>query len=156
MPFPFQRHFDEFSGLGLALFPAFGQPWMYVLLTTAGLGLGVFCVSSMAFLNQAVPDSLKGTVSGAYYLSWGAGYFLGPLAAGRMSTSVGFEAVFRLLAALLVLESGALALAQWRERERGVNSPQVLILASTTRYKARNPPGEEGLLLFGSGARIRT
>jgi MFS family permease len=104
------------AAFALAVFSAFGQPWMYVLLTTAGLGLGVFCVSSMAFLNEAVSDSLKGTVSGAYYLSWAVGYFFGPLAAGKMSTSAGFEAVFRLLAALLVLEAGALALAQWRER----------------------------------------
>jgi len=104
------------AAFGLAAFPAFGQPWMYVLLTTASLGLGVFCVSSMAFLNEAVPDSLKGTVSGAYYLSWGVGYFFGPLAAGRMSTSVGFEAVFLFLAVLLVLEAGALALAEWRGR----------------------------------------
>ena len=104
------------AAFGLAVFPAFGQPWMYVLLTTAGLGLGVFCVSSMAFLNEAVPDSLKGTVSGAYYLSWGVGYFFGPLAAGRMSTSVGFQAVFLLLALLLVVEAGALALVQWRVR----------------------------------------
>jgi MFS family permease len=62
------------------------------------------------------PDSLKGTVSGAYYLSWGVGYFLGPLAAGRMSPSVGFEAVFLLLALLLVVEAGVLALVQWRVR----------------------------------------
>ena len=89
---------------------------MYVLLATAGLGLGLFCVSSMAFLNETVPDSLKGTVSGAYCLSWGAGYFLGPLTAGRMSTSVGFKAVFPLLAVFLVLEAGTLALAEWRGR----------------------------------------
>jgi MFS family permease len=104
------------AAFGLAVFPASGQRWMYGLLTTAGLGLGVFCVSSMAFLNEAVSDSLKGTVSGAYYLSLGVGYFFGPLAAGRMSTSAGFEAVFLLLAALLVLEAGALALVQWRGR----------------------------------------
>jgi MFS family permease len=70
----------------------------------------------MAFLNEAVPDSLKGTVSGAYYLSWGAGYFGGPLAAGRMSTSVGFEAVFLLLAVLLVLEAAAVAFAERKGR----------------------------------------
>jgi MFS family permease len=104
------------AALGLAIFPAFKQPWMYLLLTTASLGFGVFCVSSMAFLNEAVPDSLKGTVSGAYYLSWGAGYFWGPLAAGRMSTSVGLEAVFLLLAVLLVLEAAALAFAELRGR----------------------------------------
>jgi MFS family permease len=102
------------AAFGLAVFPASGQPLMYVLLTTAGLG--VFCVSSMAFLNEAVPDSLKGTVSGAYYVSWGVGYLFGPLAAGRMSTSVGFEAVFLLPAALLALEAGALTLVQWRVR----------------------------------------
>jgi hypothetical protein len=44
------------------------------------------------------------------------GYFFGPLAAGRMSTSVGFEAVFLLLALLLVVEAGALALVRWRVR----------------------------------------
>jgi hypothetical protein len=33
------------------------------------------------------------------------------------------------------------------ESERGVNSPQLLILAASERHKARNPPGEEDSLL---------
>jgi MFS family permease len=104
------------AAFGLAAFPWLAQPWISVMLTVASLGLGAFSVSSMAFLNEAVPDSLKGTASGSYYLSWGVGYFFGPLAAGMMSTTAGFESGFLLLATLLVVEAGALARAQWNGR----------------------------------------
>jgi MFS family permease len=55
----------------------------------------------MVYLNEGVSDSLKGTISGAYYLFWGLGYFLGPLAAGQLGNSVGLSISFYLLAGLL-------------------------------------------------------
>lgn len=72
---------------GLATFPLFDLPWILVPLTLAGLGLGVFCVSSMAYLNECVPAALKATISGSYFLSWGLGYFLGPLIMGAVETA---------------------------------------------------------------------
>jgi MFS family permease len=89
------------AAVGLALFSPLQQPWINVPLTLASLGLGMFCVSSMVYLNEGVSDSLKGTISGAYYLFWGLGYFLGPLAAGQLGNSVGLSISFYLLAGLL-------------------------------------------------------
>jgi MFS family permease len=65
----------------------------------------MFCVSSMAYLNECVSDSLKGTISGAYYLFWGLGYFLGPLAAGELGNSIGLSVSFYLLSGLLGIET---------------------------------------------------
>jgi MFS family permease len=89
---------------GLAWFSPLQPPWIQVSLTLASLGLGVFCVASLAFLNERVSDSLKGTISGAYYLFWGVGYFLGPLAVGALDHGLGLSAGFYLLAGLLGLE----------------------------------------------------
>ncbi|WP_051148603.1 MFS transporter [Desulfospira joergensenii] len=50
-----------------------------VLLGISSLGFGAFSLSSLAFLSEMVEDSLRGTVSGAYFLFWGLGYFSGPL-----------------------------------------------------------------------------
>jgi MFS family permease len=93
------------AAVGLALFSPLQQPWINVPLTLASLGLGMFCVSSMAYLNEGVSDSLKGTISGAYYLFWGLGYFLGPLAAGELGNFMGLNISFYLLAGLLGIET---------------------------------------------------
>jgi hypothetical protein len=37
--------------VGIAMFDLYTLPLIYLPLTLAGLGLGVFCVSSMAYLN---------------------------------------------------------------------------------------------------------
>jgi MFS family permease len=75
-----------------------------MILTLASLGLGVFYLSSMAFLNDNTHDSLKGTISGAYYLFWGAGMFCGPIAMGKL-ISVSAKAGFIAYAVLLVIEA---------------------------------------------------
>lgn len=90
---------------GLALFAPLPQPWLNASLTLASLGLGMFGVASIAYLNECVPDTLKGTISGAYYLFWGLGYFLGPLAAGQLGHSMGLGVSFSLLAGLLGIEA---------------------------------------------------
>lgn len=99
------------AAIGLALFSPLQQPWINVPLTLVGLGLGMFCVASMAYLNECVPASLKGTISGAYFLFWGLGYFLGPLAVGELGNSIGLSLSFYLLAGLLGIETILLGLA---------------------------------------------
>ena len=63
------------AAAGLGLFSRETGWMVYFWLFLSSLGLGVFCVSSLAWLNNAVGDSLKGTASGAFYLFWGLGYF---------------------------------------------------------------------------------
>lgn len=96
------------AAIGFATFTPLPQPWTFGPLILASLGLGIFCVASMAYLNDSVPASLKGTVSGSYYLSWGLGYFLGPVIVGGLG-----EGGFFGLAALFAGQ----ALAQHRSRE---------------------------------------
>jgi len=93
------------AAVGLALFAPLPQPWIYGPLALASLGLGIFCVASLAALNESVADTFKGTISGAYYLFWGIGYFAGPLAAGTIGAALGFHVSFVALAGLLVLET---------------------------------------------------
>jgi len=92
------------AAAGLAVFPLFPGLWTYVPLGIASIGLGTFCVASIAELNENAPDILKGAISGSYYFFWGAGYVLGPLAIGAVGTSsplIGFSA----LAALFGIQS---------------------------------------------------
>ncbi len=87
------------SALGFSSFSLFTYPWIYAPLTVTSIGLGVFCVSSMAFLNECVPASLKSTISASYYLAWGVGYFSGPLVVG------GFGGGYLFIAALMFFEA---------------------------------------------------
>ncbi|KUO53507.1 MAG: MFS transporter [Desulfitibacter sp. BRH_c19] len=89
---------------GIIIFPILVLPWISIVLFVASLGLGVFYLSSMAFLNEAVPNSLKGTISGAYYLFWGIGMFFAPLIVGRASTVYSYKTGFYLFTAAVLLE----------------------------------------------------
>jgi MFS family permease len=93
------------AALGLASFSSLPQPWLHGALALTGLGLGVFCVASLAYLNECVSDGLKGTISGAHYLFWGVGYFCGPLAVGALGRGIELTGGFYLLALLLGLEA---------------------------------------------------
>ena len=97
------------TAISLALFPGSQQPWISILLFLASLGFGGFSLSSMAMLNESVSDSLKGTISGAYYLFWGLGYFSGPLIISKISELIGFRASFSLFSGLLIVETILLA-----------------------------------------------
>ncbi len=70
------------AAIGFASFSFFTHPWIYVPLVIASIGLGIYCVTSIALLNESVPDELKSTISASYYLAWGSGYFIGPLVVG--------------------------------------------------------------------------
>jgi MFS family permease len=87
---------------GLASFMGFKGNLVYGALFLASFGLGMFCISSMVILNEAVPVSLKGSISGVFYLLWGVGYFLVPPVLAKVGGAIGYRAVFS-LAALVVL-----------------------------------------------------
>lgn len=92
------------AALGLGIFPGLSQPLISIILTLTSLGLGVFYLSSMAFLNEIVPNSLKGTISGAYYLFWGIGFFFGPILIGKLGELPGYNKGFYAFSIALILE----------------------------------------------------
>lgn len=95
---------------GLALFPAFGGTGALAFLALAAFGLGMFCVSALARLQEALPLSLRGSASGLFYLLWGVGYFLMPPLLGWVGTALGQTAIFPLTALLFAVEAAALRL----------------------------------------------
>lgn len=84
-------------------------PALLSSLAMAGFGLGVFCVSAMAALSESVPISRRGTVSGAFYLAWGAGFFTGPMLLGTASDHGGFGPGLLVFSALILGNAGVLA-----------------------------------------------
>ena len=105
------------SALLLAVFPFFSNRFAALgALTTAGLGLGFFYLASMAYLNAAVPEGLKGAISGAYFLFWGIGYFAGPPLVGYANAGPSPIAGFLGYAAFLLLESALLAFVLSRKK----------------------------------------
>lgn len=106
------------AAVGMFIFPGLGQPWILIALTLASLGLGVFYLSSMVFLNEIVPNSLKGTISGAYYLFWGIGFFFGPLVVGKLGELSGHNIGFFLYSLVLTLEAIAMIFLYWKVKLR--------------------------------------
>ena len=92
------------ASVGLASFHFAPGLLAFLPLGLASIGLGIFCIASIAGLNDSVPDTLKGTISGTYYLFWGAGYVLGPLAIGAAATTAPMAA-FAGLAILFGLQA---------------------------------------------------
>lgn len=112
-----------FSALSWGLFPYTGKSFATLLLGISAGSLGGFFVSSIAFLNEKAPDSLKGTISGAYYLFWGMGYFLGPIMWGLCGAIMGMEKSFGLFSVFLLFTASAIFLI-WRkdESEKSANA----------------------------------
>jgi MFS family permease len=98
------------AGVFFALFPFFEDVWVLMVLFIASLGLGVFYISSMAYIVDAVPGNLKGTVSGGYYLFWGAGYFFRPAISRKIDDIYGIGTSFYGYSALLVFTAFSLFL----------------------------------------------
>ena len=104
----FGRNIFMIAGLlivaaGITITPICDFPIILMVLMTASLGMGVFYLASMAFLNEIVADSMKGTISGAYYLFWGVGYFFGPLIITKVATSISFMAAMAGYSGLILL-----------------------------------------------------
>lgn len=81
------------AAAGLASFSVVPGLWAYLPLGVASVGLGMFCVASIAELNETAPDALKGAISGSYFFFWGAGYVIGPLAIGAGAPAIGYVAL---------------------------------------------------------------
>lgn len=107
------------AATGFASFTSLPQPWTYAPLTLASFGLGIFCVSSMAYLNDCVPASLKGTISAGYFLAWGLGYLLGPVAIGLLDAHIDAQAGYHLIATLFAVQ----AALQWLNCRAGARGP---------------------------------
>ncbi|MEL7567696.1 MAG: MFS transporter [Dehalobacterium sp.] len=91
------------AAVGIIVMPALRLPLIFLVLTMASLGIGIFHLASMTFLNESVPDSLKGTISGTYYYFWGIGMFFGPPIMTRIATSINFQASMSGYSFLLLL-----------------------------------------------------
>ncbi|MCI5077582.1 MFS transporter [Oricola sp.] len=88
--------------IGLSALLSLPASFAYPALALASLGLGVFCVASLARLNDVTPHHLKGTVSGTYYFAWAIGYVLGPMMIGLvepMAAGLGYGLLTIALAA---------------------------------------------------------
>lgn len=101
------------TAVGLALFPFCPDLWTNLPLGVASIGLGTFCVVSVAQLNDIAPNALKGAISGSYYLFWGAGYMIGPWMIGEAGTD--FSVISFIVFALL-FATEAFVLRAWRGR----------------------------------------
>ncbi len=99
------------TSIGIAVFLWFPDRWVFLPLGLASIGLGLFCVTSIAELNDCVPDGLKGTISGGYYFFWATGYMLGPVVLGRLIMGAP-NVPFLALAAILALYSLILLLVR--------------------------------------------
>jgi len=97
---------------GVAPFMCFTGRLVLIFLFMASCGLGMFCVSSMVLLNDAVPDQLKGSISGVFYLLWGIGFFLVPPALAYAGALLGFGCLFPLAALVVLVELVALRFNQ--------------------------------------------
>jgi MFS family permease len=97
---------------GLVSFMWLSGKMIYVPLFLASFGLGMFCISAMVILNEAVPVSLKGAISGVFYLLWGLGFFLVPPILTRLGGAIGYHAVFSVAALVIFAELVALRAKQ--------------------------------------------
>lgn len=107
------------AAVGIIVTPASSSSSIFLVLTIASLGVGIFHLASMAFLNESVPDSLKGTISGTYYLFWGIGMLFGPPIMTWIATSLNFQvsmAGYSLL--ILLVAVGMMKILGWKSTAR--------------------------------------
>lgn len=111
--------------IGVGMFPE-KQSWeIYSWLFVASFGLGFFCVSALAWLNGCVGDSLKGTVSGTFYLLWGVGFFSAPPLLGLSGTILKTAIGFYLLALCYFVQAVLLGVVLYRHNHGSKNSNAI-------------------------------
>jgi MFS family permease len=98
------------AAVGIFVVPLLNSPWILITLTFASLGLGIFYLASMAFLNETVAESLKGTISGAYYLFWGIGMFFGPPVLSMIAQYITFKLALVAYALILIVTASGMAI----------------------------------------------
>lgn len=91
------------AALGMVAFPSLSLPPALAVLALSGCGLGVFLVASLAFLNDQVSAAYKATVSGAFYLFWGLGFFMGPILMGIAGDAGAYAGGFTVMGVLYLL-----------------------------------------------------
>ena len=106
------------TGSGFWAFPGLSGLWIHLSLLTIGLGLGIFGVTSLVYLNNQADRDHKGEISGLYYLVWGLGYLGLPLAGVHLGQALGLGLFFRFCAGLSLLAAILSGLAQHRDRRR--------------------------------------
>ncbi|MCG8614844.1 MAG: MFS transporter [Desulfobacterales bacterium] len=92
------------ASAGMILFPWVDLTWMLPLLAVAALGLGTFCVSALAWVNEWDKAVSKGVLSGVFYLYWGIGYFFGPILLGALGHPGQWRGGFVMLGTLMAVE----------------------------------------------------
>ena len=111
------------AGIGLGFFSRAGHPWLFPLLFLAASGLGTFCVSALALLNDQVPSTLNSTINAAFYFFWGIGYSAGPLCLGSIGNQQGWDVGFSLTGGLFALQAVAcLILLGLKTREKDIRT----------------------------------
>jgi MFS family permease len=103
------------ASMGLGTAPILGFWGILAALTVASLGLGIFYLASMIFLNETVDETLKGTISGAYYLFWGIGMFFGPPALSVISGYSGYNISLTVYALFYIAVAAAMAIKLGRD-----------------------------------------
>ena len=64
----------------------------------------------MAFLNETVAESLKGTILVAYYLFWGIGMFFGPPILSTIAQYITFKLALVAYALILIITASGMAI----------------------------------------------
>lgn len=77
---------------------------LIVVLGISSLGLGLFYLASLAFLNEKAPTSSKGAISGVYYLFWGLGMFWGPMILANYIQYKSYYAGLRIFSLMLIAQ----------------------------------------------------
>lgn len=93
------------AALSMALFSFLDAIGAIVLMGLAGFGMGIFNLSSMAFLNDRAPDTVKGMLTGTYFLFWGTGYFSGPFLMRQADNWLGSGRGFMVFSFCLFLQT---------------------------------------------------
>lgn len=107
------------SSVGFAAVPLLAsRGWLLAALAVTSLGLGVFYLASMIFLNETVDERFKGTISGSYYLFFGLGLCFGPLIYSFAAGAAGDEAALFGGAGLFVVFAALMAARTLRARRR--------------------------------------
>ncbi len=108
------------AAAGITAFHRCPLPLAVIVLALASLGLGMFCISALAFLNERVGEARRGSISGLFYFCWGGGYFAGPLLLGHGDSATALQARFDGFALIIAIQFVAiLIVCRWGPNRSG-------------------------------------